>query len=337
MTNDDPISELQLDRYLAGDLPADERARVQAWLDANPAAAAVGGALPVAALGEAARAGTDQSWRALSARLEAAGEHDQLAARRAREGDTGPRRRGHRTAMRVAAALIVIVGGAASWRAATVHRGGGAIEAPLGRDITATLPDGTRITLAPGSRATWSASYGSGRRDIVLEGEALFDVVHDAAHPFLVHARHAIAEDIGTRFVVRAWPELAAVDVAVDEGIVALADTLDARAARGVELRPGQRGRLAPGGTVVISADAESALAWTRGQLAFENEPLRTVLPAISRRFDVDLRADPALADRLLSARFAPQSLQDVLDALTLSLDVRVVRSGRTITLLPAS
>lgn len=336
MTDDEFLDPLLLDRFLAGDLPADERARLVAWLDAHPRAAAIVQALPNAALGDAANADTEQSWRRVAARLETSDTRDELAARRAVVVGKTRRALWQRTSVRIAAALMLIVGGVASWRAATVPRGG-ALDAPLGRDVTATLPDGSRITLAAGSRASWSDAYGAPRRDIVLEGEALFDVVHDASHPFRVHARDAVAEDIGTRFVVRAWSELTTVDVAVEEGMVALADTLHPGSARGTKLRAGQRGRLAADGTVVISDDAESVLAWTRGQLAFENEPLRTVLPAISRRFNVQLRADSTLATRLLTARFAAQSLPDVLDALAQSLDVRVVTTGRTVTLMPST
>ncbi len=55
-----------------------------------------------------------------------------------------------------------------------------------------------------------------------LEGEGYFEVTHDARRPFRVHAGDALTEDLGTRFVVRAYPELAAVDVAVAEGVVSL-------------------------------------------------------------------------------------------------------------------
>jgi transmembrane sensor len=151
-----------------------------------------------------------------------------------------------------------------------------------------------------------------------------------------VHSRNAVAEDIGTRFVVRGWPELAAVDVAVEEGIVALSDSVQPRADRATVLRAGQRGRLAAGG-VIVSTDADAALAWTHGQLVFDNQPLSEVLPAIGRQFDVEIRADAALTGRRLSARFAARSLDAVVNAVALSLDARVERSGRVITLTPAA
>jgi transmembrane sensor len=336
MTDDVPLDPQQLDGYLAGDLSVAERERVTAWLLAHPVTAAIASELPRAALGEAADADTERSWRVLSARLTAAGDVDDLSRQRAIVDARRATRRPwwQRTPARIAAALMLVVGSLATWRA-TISARGGSLTAPIGRDVTATLPDGTRLTLAAGSRARWTASYGTTSREIALDGEAFFDVVHDGTMPFRVRSRDAVVEDIGTRFVVRAWPELSAVEVAVEEGLVALTDSLHARADRGTVLHAGERGRLASGGQVRISPDAEAAIAWTRGQLAFDNEPLRTVLPAISRRFNVDVRADSALATRLLSARFAAQSLPEVLDAIAVSLDVRVVTNGRTITLIP--
>ena len=105
---------------------------------------------------------------------------------------------------------------------------------------------------------------------------------------------------------------------------------------RATLLHAGQRGRLRESG-VVVSADVASALAWTRGELMFDDSPLSEVLPAIERRFDVTVTADPALAGRRLTARFTAQSLDDVLTALRVALGVRVVISGRTVSLTPAA
>jgi ferric-dicitrate binding protein FerR (iron transport regulator) len=101
-------------------------------------------------------------------------------------------------------------------------------------------------------------------------------------------------------------------------------------------LHAGQLGRLVAG-KVMTSTDTDVAMAWTRGALAFDNQPLAEVLPAIGRRFDIVLQADPALATRRLTARFTTQSLDEVLRTLTLALDVNVVTKGRLITLAPVS
>lgn len=334
MADDTEFDPLLLDRYLAGDLPLAERARVERWLEAHPRDAQLLREAPRAALGAAQAANTDAAWRALAARLEAASQDD-LAARRSRAARGAPRGTLAPWMRRVtgaAAALVIALGGVATWQATR----GGSIAAPLGRDVTAQLPDGSRVTLSAGSRLRWGGRFGRGARDVALEGEGYFDVVHDEARPFRVRTRNAVAQDVGTRFVVRAWPELPEVDVAVEEGVVALMDTLRPPMEQATLLHAGQRGRLRESG-VVVTSDVASALAWMRGELMFDESPLTEVLPAIGRRFDVSVTADAALAGRRLTARFAAQSLDDVLTALRLSLGVRVERSGRTVHLTPAA
>jgi transmembrane sensor len=342
MTDDSDFDPALIDRYLSGELTPDERAHAERWLADRPVTAEMLRALPTAALGSAAHADTNASWAALSARIaNASGTAiaiDDLSARRARQHMEQSERvstRGTpwlRQATRIAAALALVVGGATIWQ---FTRGtGGMIEAPLGREVTATLPDGSTVKLAAGSRVRWTASFHR-RRDLTLEGEGYFVVQHDASHPFRVFAGEGKVEDIGTRFVVRSWPELMNLEVAVEEGIVALSDTINSLDSDNTprELRAGQRGELQADGRVVISDNAATALAWTRGQLAFDNARLPEVLLQIGRRFDVDLRADSSMLTRRLSAQFDATSLSDVLDALALSLNVRIERHERMITL----
>ncbi len=332
MADDAALHPILLDRYLAGELTAAERLDVESWLQRHPELAALVREAPAAVLGQASRANTDAAWQRLAARVGGA-PVDELAARRERRPARVVPQRVHwlRRAAAVAALLCIVAGGVATWR--TV--GGGVITAPQGKNVATRLPDGTRLTLSAGSRVTWSASFGKTARDVTLDGEGFFDVVHDETRPFRVHSRDAVAQDVGTRFVVRAWPEMQGVEVAVEEGLVELADSLQQRRAEATLLRPGQRGVLQHG-AVVVTTDAEATLAWTRGALIFADRPLSEVLPALSRRFDVSVTADPMLTSRRFTARFPNPTLEQVLDAIAVTLDVRVVSRGRDITLTPS-
>src|SRR5256885_1096045 len=46
------------------------------------------------------------------------------------------------------------------------------------------LPDGTRVRLAPASKLRVATDFGVERRDVYLDGEAYFEVVHDEMRPF---------------------------------------------------------------------------------------------------------------------------------------------------------
>src|SRR3982751_821192 len=91
------------------------------------------------------------------------------------------------------------------------------VVAAVAQQTRVTLGDGTRVVLNAGSRLSYADDFGRGTRDVVLDGEGYFDVVHDASRPFRVLARGSVAQDVGTRFVVRAYPEQRAVDVVVTD------------------------------------------------------------------------------------------------------------------------
>jgi ferric-dicitrate binding protein FerR (iron transport regulator) len=49
------------------------------------------------------------------------------------------------------------------------------------------LPDGTQVWLNAESRITYLNTFNKALREVNLEGEAYFDVTHDASRPFIVH------------------------------------------------------------------------------------------------------------------------------------------------------
>jgi transmembrane sensor len=298
--------------------------------------------LPPGALGEAVRAAasgdvtvraeeTEEAWQQLQARLprEAGGVVGTITAH---TGDRRPRPRW----WSYAAAAVLTVGAVGLWQRQSTARD--VVSAPLGQRVAVTLPDGSTITLAAGSTASWVRGFRGGQRDITLEGEAYFEVVHDSTTPFLVRARDGVAQDVGTRFIVRAWPELTQLEVAVEEGVVALADSAAARTvpvAKRVQLRAGQRGRLGPDGAVAVLPVDSAAFSWLTGALAFTDVPAQEAVAVIGRWYGVQIAVAPALAERRLTARFVSQPLPQLLDALALSLGATVDRRGMQITLTP--
>src|SRR6185437_8246643 len=202
-----------------------------------------------------------------------------------------------------------------------------------GQNATIQLTDGSKVVLAPSSRLTISADYAAAERTISLDGEAIFSVRHDAAHPFRVRARGAVIEDIGTRFDVRAYQADAIVTVAVAEGAVTLGrerSSLGAAAnaaPEGVVLRQGEIGSLGPAGAVsaIKTPHVGNRLAWSRGRLVFVARPLPEVLVEIGRWYDLDIRVpDERLASRLVTAEFSTQSVSEMINALALAVDATI-------------
>ncbi len=210
-----------------------------------------------------------------------------------------------------------------------------------GQYATIHLADGSEVTLAPESKLTIATDYANGDRMIALDGEAIFNVRHDAAHPLRVMAREALIDDIGTRFDVRAYGLDDAVTVAVTEGAAAVSD-FNAFSAGGkptpLVLRTGDVAHVDRRGIVSrdTNASAASYLSWSTGTLSFKNRPLPEVLRELSHWYGIEVRVrDAQLAHRTITADFARDSSSATIDALALTLNATVERKARVITLAP--
>ena len=64
------------------------------------------------------------------------------------------------------------------------------------------LPDGTKVWLNSGSRLIYPVTFSGNTREVYLEGEGYFDVVHDKEHPFYVHSNKMDIKVLGTEFYV---------------------------------------------------------------------------------------------------------------------------------------
>jgi transmembrane sensor len=322
-----------LDRYLAGDASPDVERAVREWIAADPTRAMFLRELQRAHdTTETERWNTDAAWAKFTARIKGASRFPLPASHR-----------WYATPVRIAAALLLTVGAYATWQVVKPSRGQQTamreLATPNGQRATATLGDGSRVILNAGSRLRYPADFSHGPRDVYLEGEAYFEVTHNAARPFRVHARDGVAHDLGTRFTVRAYPELPRVDVVVTDGRVSLRRD-QPTATDSVVLGPGQLGRLQESGppAVVPGVDVAAYTGWTGGSLVLEGFTLEEALPQLERWFDVDIRvADRALASRRIYARFRDETLTQVLDALSLALGARYERTGRVVTLHPAA
>lgn len=239
-----------------------------------------------------------------------------------------------RRVLKAAAAITLLLGGSlAVWQAVRItglHHSETAwrtVTAPPGQRVPVALPDSSQVILSPGSTMRYiAAGFGAvGRREVRLEGEAYFSVHHDAQRPFTVRAGNLVAKDLGTQFVVRAYPEDSYGRVIVRQGLVGLGRAVVA---------PGQLGRLDPNGTPIVeSADTLNWFAWIHDDLRFAGMPLHDALPKLSRWYNVQFRlANPSLGDRELRGKLPPQLDDDALKTFELMLGLYVTREGRVVT-----
>jgi transmembrane sensor len=205
------------------------------------------------------------------------------------------------------AAAAVLAGGWWSWWASTpaplppeivaaaTENPAQAISTGLGQTTTATLFDGSVVTLDTDS-ALVAREVGGIRLIELKKGRAFFKVAHDTTRPFKVLAAGRTVTATGTQFSVRAEP--GAYQVTLVEGSVTV------ESPRGRFL-PGQEKKLTPG--LSLLADAGGRLdvekinvvadtSWRTGRLTFQDEPLGQAAAEMNRYSKRKLVVDPAVA-----------------------------------------
>ena len=238
--------------------------------------------------------------------------------------------------MRIAAAVVLAFAGA--WYGYARSRSGPPREyvtAP-GQRAEITLRDGSRVILSVDSRLRVPRDYGVRDRSVELDGEAYFVVRHDARRPMLVRTMYGIAEDLGTEFGVRAYRQDRDVQVTVREGAVAMRPT-DAGPPV-LTLGPGDRGTINARGEARVTPDVplDKYLSWTTGRLVFDDSPLRTVIPELARWYDLDIQLnDSSLGDERITMVLTTESPDEAMSAVAKVLDLRVVRTERSVRLVP--
>ena len=347
---DDPADWEAIARYFAGESTAGEAEAVRRWLEAHPTDASALGALNDVTAQLAAVTPPDldveSALKRVTARRDAP---DVIPIDGRRAGRTAvpsavPVRRWQPFALPAAAAAVLLVGGGLWWHSSQTrgytnppNAAAQTFATAVGKRDSVRLADGTRVVLAPESRLTMAMGYGEKVRELELTGEAYFDVRHDAARPFVVHAAGATIRDLGTTFTVRS-AGAQGVRVAVTSGSVSLAsDQSPPNAA--VVLRPGDAGTLAANGQALVERGgaAEPDTAWTIGRLVFREAPISVVRSELRRWYGIDLVVDSSFASRHLSVTFDGETPDRALEIIALSLGAQVQRQGSTATITPAS
>ncbi|HEX6432309.1 MAG TPA: FecR domain-containing protein [Niastella sp.] len=169
----------------------------------------------------------------------------------------------------------------------------------LGNSVTTTLPDGSTVTLDPGSAISYYQPFDSVKRDISLTGKAFFKVAKDPLKPFTVFANGIATTALGTEFWVDARVDTIAIQLMEGKVVVRAIDR--SMAMNDVYLKPGEQLLVnKPAGTYALSTfttGAESNKPVNRKSinhvaLAFNKTPLPEVFNKIGRKYNMVVQFD---------------------------------------------
>ena len=193
------------------------------------------------------------------------------------------------------------------------------------------LPDGSVAHL--NGPATLRFDEQNFLRSVELTGIAFFDIAHQPDQ-FSVQTKEAIARVLGTRFGVRSATGLT--EVVLESGRLEVASK--AENPQSVLLVPGRmtsivRGSAAP--TPPVEVNIEDQLGWT-GFIFFRETSLRKAAVLLSSSRNIRVEVDPSLINERVTGTFAPDvAVEEILEALALTLNAEVLREGETYRIVP--
>jgi transmembrane sensor len=149
------------------------------------------------------------------------------------------------------------------------------------------FPDGSIAVVMKNSKITYGPDFNNSRRDVYLEGQAYFNVVHDVKRPFIVHTGNIVTTVLGTAFNVSALTADGKVVVTVTRGKVSVGDN------------KGLVGTITPNQQIVVNRaqhksekktiPAAASIEWTTGNILFDDVNMDDAAKLLMDRFDVDV------------------------------------------------
>lgn len=203
------------------------------------------------------------------------------------------------------------------------------------------LPDGSKVMLNAGSTLTMAQHFNTNSREVTLEGEAFFDVVHNPGKPFIIHTSAMNVKVLGTVFNVKAYPADKTVETSLLKGSVEI--TLKNDTKKKIILKPNEKIVLPnvnaeespapktqntklktdPDYTIAALTYIDSAVkevSWTENRLTFTDNSFEEIAPELERWYNVSITIeDDAVKKYRFTATFDQKNIIQILDALQLT------------------
>lgn len=197
---------------------------------------------------------------------------------------------------------------------------------------TVDLPDGSRIYLNQGSEITCSSGY-TRERNLVLKGEAYFEVMSDPANPFTVSSGKVVVSVIGTSFHVKERRRTREVDVFVETGSVRMSL---AGSGEFITLEAGEMGRAHNSLLSRFLPDDPNHLSWKTKHFKFVDTQLAEVLLELEESYHVRIHADGLALDQLkITTTYSEQSIDAILETIATAFGLTVSKRQEDYYLTP--
>lgn len=190
--------------------------------------------------------------------------------------------------------------------------------------IRITLPDGSQVWLNESSTIRYPEHFNENKREVLLSGEAFFDVIPDKKRPFFVRTTKVTTRVLGTSFNVNAYPKEPQTKVTVETGRVAVTLAGDQKEQREVaKLSPQQE-------LVVDNQNKETHInsismveiaSWREDRLVFRSNTYEEVCKVLEEKYSVkiEIRSERLKQCKVMASFDQHADLSEIMQLLSVS------------------
>lgn len=183
-----------------------------------------------------------------------------------------------------------------------------------GQKATIRLTDGTKVYLNVDSKLSFPEHFQPDKREVVLEGEAFFDVARNTKRPFIIKSANLTTTVLGTSFNIKAF-EAEPLEVTVATGQVKVTSLDQAGIADEVFLTPYQQA-FYDGKLRRREVDINKFIAWKEKIIHFDEVSLEEAAIVLERWFNVSIVIEnEAIRQCKISGKYINENLINVMES----------------------
>jgi ferric-dicitrate binding protein FerR (iron transport regulator) len=195
------------------------------------------------------------------------------------------------------------------------------------------LPDGSIVWLKGKSKLCYPVKFKGQLRNVYLEGEALFEVAKDAAHPFIIHCGALTTRVLGTSFNIKHTSNK--IEVNVLTGRVFLSSTNSAA----VTLHPYQKAVFSEVKKTIVQekepvVKVDELTAGTEYNMFFDDALVGDVLQRVEKKFEITITGkNSKINNSRITADLTDQSLSNTMNMICEALNLSFEINNKTVIL----
>lgn len=205
------------------------------------------------------------------------------------------------------------------------------LNTPNGGGYRLQLDDGTGVWLNAASSIRFPSRF-EGNRDVVLNGEAYFEVAKDEKRPFTISINGTVVKVLGTSFNIKGFKEDSIVYTTLIAGAVSVSN-----GAAKVKLEPGIMATSKDNKVMTAEGNLGQVLAWRSNRFVFKDAALPELIKEMQRWYDVRIELTSKVGSATLTGELSRQEpITKLLDMLeNAGIISKFEITGRTIKVQP--